>query len=90
VEIGIEVSQFPEKEYINGIFVAVWFQRLISALSSTNFLNEPTTLRDSAIFFYFFFVNLLPPGHQIISIEQFSYMKVSKIFAALASRYTTR
>jgi hypothetical protein len=24
VEIGTEVAQFPEKEYINGIFVAVW------------------------------------------------------------------
>jgi hypothetical protein len=24
VEIGTEASQFPEKEYINGIFVAVY------------------------------------------------------------------
>jgi hypothetical protein len=24
VEIGTEVAQFPEKEYINGIFLAVW------------------------------------------------------------------
>jgi hypothetical protein len=24
VEIGTEVTQFPEKEYINGIFVAVY------------------------------------------------------------------
>jgi hypothetical protein len=24
VEIGAEAAQFPEKEYINGIFVAVW------------------------------------------------------------------
>ncbi len=24
VEIGTETAQFPEKEYINGIFVAVW------------------------------------------------------------------
>jgi hypothetical protein len=23
-EIGTEAAQFPEKEYINGIFVAVW------------------------------------------------------------------
>ncbi len=23
-EIGTEATQFPEKEYINGIFVAVW------------------------------------------------------------------
>jgi hypothetical protein len=25
VEIGIEAGQFPEKEYINGIFIAVPF-----------------------------------------------------------------
>jgi hypothetical protein len=24
VEIGTEAAQFPEKKYINGIFVAVW------------------------------------------------------------------
>jgi hypothetical protein len=24
VEIGTEAAQFPEMEYINGIFVAVW------------------------------------------------------------------
>jgi hypothetical protein len=24
VEVGTEASQFPEKEYINGIFVAVY------------------------------------------------------------------
>ncbi len=24
VEIGTEAAQFPEKEYINGVFVAVW------------------------------------------------------------------
>jgi hypothetical protein len=24
VEIGTEAAQFPEKEHINGIFVAVW------------------------------------------------------------------
>ncbi len=24
VEIGTEAAQFPEKEYINGIFFAVW------------------------------------------------------------------
>jgi hypothetical protein len=25
VEIGTEAAQFPEKEYITGIFVAVWW-----------------------------------------------------------------
>ncbi len=24
VEIGTEAAQFPEKEFINGIFLAVW------------------------------------------------------------------
>ncbi len=26
VEIGAEAAQFPEKEYINGIFVAVYYR----------------------------------------------------------------
>ncbi len=26
VEIGTEVAQFPEKEYINGIFLAVYYE----------------------------------------------------------------
>jgi hypothetical protein len=29
VEIGTEASQFPEKEYINGIFVAVYSQTTV-------------------------------------------------------------
>jgi hypothetical protein len=29
VEIGAEAAQFPEKEYINGIAVAVQFERQI-------------------------------------------------------------
>jgi hypothetical protein len=28
VEIGTEAAQFPEKEYINGIFVAVYHEKL--------------------------------------------------------------
>jgi hypothetical protein len=28
VEIGAEAALFPEKEYINGIFVAVWKWKL--------------------------------------------------------------
>jgi hypothetical protein len=35
-EIGTEAAQFPEKEYINGIFVAV-----LSSLSGFNFVNFP-------------------------------------------------
>jgi hypothetical protein len=30
VEIGTEAAQFPEKEYINGIFVAVWVAVFVS------------------------------------------------------------
>jgi hypothetical protein len=30
VEIGAEAAQFPEKEYINGIAVAVQFSPMIS------------------------------------------------------------
>jgi hypothetical protein len=26
MEIGTEAAQFPEKEYINGIFAAVWIR----------------------------------------------------------------
>jgi hypothetical protein len=35
VEIGMEVAQFPEKEYINGFFVAVWY----NPKSEGNFLE---------------------------------------------------
>jgi hypothetical protein len=28
VEIGSEAGQFPEKEYINGIAVAVWYNKI--------------------------------------------------------------
>ncbi len=27
VKIGTEAAQFPEKDYVNGIFVAVWGNR---------------------------------------------------------------
>ncbi len=37
VEIGTEAAQFPEKEYINGIFLAVYIQ--ITYNSSTHVLN---------------------------------------------------
>jgi hypothetical protein len=36
VEIGTEAAQFPEKEYINGIFVAVWGD----AQTSANFIMK--------------------------------------------------
>jgi hypothetical protein len=37
VEIGTEAAQFPEKKYINGIFLAVW----TSTLKSLPLWNEP-------------------------------------------------
>ncbi len=41
VEIGTETAQFPEKEYINGIFVAV---RLIFQLSHVHIFNDDVTV----------------------------------------------
>ncbi len=46
VEIGTEAAQFPEKEYINGIFVAVrvrihYLYLSISALLSSSFWRPP-------------------------------------------------
>jgi hypothetical protein len=34
VEIGTEAAQFPEKEYINGIFLAVWGGSALAVLYS--------------------------------------------------------
>jgi hypothetical protein len=28
VEIGTKAAQFPEKEYLNGVFVAVWMMAM--------------------------------------------------------------
>ena len=38
VEIGTEAPQFPEKEYINGIFVAVWLRSHL-----LGFITSPLT-----------------------------------------------
>ncbi len=41
VEIGTEAAQFPEKEYIYGIYVAVEdFQHLLTILESRYFNNK--------------------------------------------------
>jgi hypothetical protein len=40
VEIGTEAAQFPEKEYINGISVAVCFTAHMTALRPDETLNE--------------------------------------------------
>jgi hypothetical protein len=37
VEIGAEAALFPEKEYINGIFVAVWLAREVERPSPSTF-----------------------------------------------------
>ncbi len=39
VEIGTESAQFPEKEYINGIFVAVCRHKLGWLIKLSNFKN---------------------------------------------------
>jgi hypothetical protein len=39
VEIGAEAAQFPEKEYINGIAVAVYLTQQLSCVSHSN-LNK--------------------------------------------------
>jgi hypothetical protein len=35
VEFGAEAALFPEKEYISGIFVAVWYRYMLSSLGLT-------------------------------------------------------
>jgi hypothetical protein len=39
VEIGAEAVLFPEKKYINGIFVAGWTQLAVSCTRCPSFLN---------------------------------------------------
>jgi hypothetical protein len=43
VEIGTEASQFPEKEYINGIFVAVHASHIILVKSGRETSTGYTT-----------------------------------------------
>ncbi len=31
VEIGAEAAQFPEKEYLNGIAIAVWLHKPVTS-----------------------------------------------------------
>jgi hypothetical protein len=42
VKIGIEAAQFPEKEYINGIFVAVLNMYLITVKKVSEEKHENT------------------------------------------------
>ncbi len=53
VEIGTEAAQCPGREYINGIFVAVYTVERISILSSTLLFNEesPSTPQKFPNFF---------------------------------------
>jgi hypothetical protein len=48
VEIGTEAAQFPEKEYTNGIFLAVWIEYLllfVTTMSRREMMNAlPTGL----------------------------------------------
>ncbi len=49
VEIGTEAVQFPEKEYINGIFVAVYTQTCCIRTHTLEF--ETIISKDDLIFF---------------------------------------
>ncbi len=42
VEIGVEAALFPEREYINGIAVAVWSSgHLVQNQTCMSFLKQP-------------------------------------------------
>jgi hypothetical protein len=41
VEIGNEVSQFPEKEYMNGIFFAVWKGAMGGPRGGEYYISKP-------------------------------------------------
>jgi hypothetical protein len=43
VDIGTEATQFPEKEYINGIFLAVCISRLREKIQATKPLKNKRT-----------------------------------------------
>jgi hypothetical protein len=51
VEIGAEAAQFPEKEYINGIAVAVWASPLWPLASVR------ATVRDRRVIIHFHLVS---------------------------------
>jgi hypothetical protein len=51
VEIGTEAAQFPEKEYINGIAVAVWASPLWPLASVR------ATVRDRRVIIHFHLVS---------------------------------
>ncbi len=40
VEIGTEAAQFPEKEYINGIFFAVYSPNIQNAPRTSNLIRK--------------------------------------------------
>jgi hypothetical protein len=44
VEIGTEAVQFPEKEYINGIFIAVW--------TGAHYLSRVVILHHACFYMY--------------------------------------
>jgi hypothetical protein len=52
VEIGTEAAQFPEKEYINGIFVAVWVAAYDDNLPATGIkaYTSPATVSLKRLF----------------------------------------
>jgi hypothetical protein len=60
VEIGAEAALFPEKEYIKGIFVAVWEVDIIAACVSFIGNADANDSERSRVFFNYYFSLLMP------------------------------
>ncbi len=74
VEVGTDAAQFPEKEYINGIFVAVWLSDAPAnrlhlnhylSICSYLFLNCADTSYVYFVNFYNFNVSMLKNWKQL-------------------------
>jgi hypothetical protein len=60
VEIGPEAALFPEKEYIKGIFVAVWEVDIIAACASLMANADANDSDRRRVFFNYTVSQLLP------------------------------
>jgi hypothetical protein len=75
VEIGTEAAQFPEKEYKNGIFVAVRKNRILLFLWSFGHLGWPMILNNIVLKFLLSFTLIInyknnPQSHYpLVKIE---------------------
>ncbi len=62
VEIGTEAAQFPEREYINGIFSAVFEQ----TMHKLHMLSDPLIFNMFISAFYIFPVQIASPDQHMI------------------------